>query len=85
MGFGVPLGQWFRRELRELFIETVLSPRALQRGYFHRRTIEALLQQNDRKQDDHGQRLWALLMLELWHQRYIDTRLSAPTAGISIG
>ena len=72
MGFGVPVGSWFRRELRGLFLDTVLSDKALQRGYFQRRALENLLRENDQKLTDHGHRLWALLMLELWHQRYID-------------
>jgi len=76
MGFGVPVGQWFRRELRERFVETVLSDRAVQRGYFNRRAIENLLAENDHKREDHGHRLWALLMLELWHRRYIDEKPS---------
>ena len=64
-----------------MFVDTVLSPRALQRGYFNRSTIENLLAQNDKKYDDHGHRLWTLLMLELWHLHYIDAGISA-TAGI---
>ena len=72
MGFGVPVGQWFRRELRDMFVDTVLSQRSLQRGYFNRSAIETLLAENDRLRQDHGHRLWALLMLELWHRRYID-------------
>jgi len=72
MGFGVPVGRWFRTELRPLFMDTVLSSRALQRGYFHRRTIETLLAENDLEKEDHGHRLWSLLMLELWHRRFVD-------------
>ncbi len=71
-GFGVPVGQWFRRELRQMFTDTVLSARALDRGYFQQQAIESLLMENDQKHDDHGHRLWSLLMLELWHRRYID-------------
>jgi len=73
MGFGVPVGRWFRKELRQIFMDTVLSAKASQRGYFQKKAIETLLEENDRGQEDHGQRLWALLMLELWHRRYIDT------------
>jgi asparagine synthase (glutamine-hydrolysing) len=73
MGFGVPVGTWFRNELRDLFCDTVLSPRATQRGYFANSSIEKLLWENDNKQEDHGHRLWALLMLELWHCKYIDS------------
>ena len=53
-------------------METVLSPRALQRGYFNGPAVRNLVEENDRRQDDHGHRLWALLMLELWHRKYID-------------
>ncbi|MBN1765521.1 MAG: asparagine synthase (glutamine-hydrolyzing) [Sedimentisphaerales bacterium] len=74
MGFGVPVGHWFRHELRPLFIDTVLSGHAIQRGYFKRQAVEQLLQENEQKQNDHGHRLWSLLMLELWHRNYIDSR-----------
>src|ERR1043166_3780986 len=33
-GFGVPLDVWFRGSLRELFADTLLSSKSLQRGYF---------------------------------------------------
>ena len=72
MGFGVPVGHWFRQELRDLFCDTVLSARARQRGYFRREVLDRLFRENEQKQVDHGHRLWSLLMLELWHQRYID-------------
>ena len=72
MGFGVPVGQWFRRELRDVFYDTVLSDRALQRGYFRPDGIETMVRENEQKRTDHGHRLWALLMLELWHRQYVD-------------
>ncbi|MBN2375045.1 MAG: asparagine synthase (glutamine-hydrolyzing) [Sedimentisphaerales bacterium] len=73
LGFGVPVGRWFRHELREIFSDTVLGNRATQRGYFNRPAIENLLKQNDQKLADHGHKLWALLILELWHRKYIDS------------
>ena len=71
-GFGIPVGQWFRETWRDLLMDTVLSPRALQRGYFNGHAVRNLVEENDRRQDDHGHRLWALLMLELWHRTHID-------------
>jgi asparagine synthetase B (glutamine-hydrolysing) len=44
-GFGVPLGTWFRGNLRELFADTLLSPASLQRGYFQ----PAFVRQIDRR------------------------------------
>ena len=72
MGFGVPVGQWLRGPLRPLFVDVVLSRRALERGMFAPAVIENLLAENDQGHSDHGGRLWSLLMLELWHRRYID-------------
>ena len=71
-GFSIPVGPWFRETWRDLLMDTVLSPRALQRGYFNGHAVRNLVEENDRRQDDHGHRLWALLMLELWHRTHID-------------
>lgn len=80
MGFGVPVGHWFRQEpeLRQLFNDNILSKKALERGIMNPKAIKALCDEHDRQKDDHGQKLWALLMLELWHQKYIDTQPASP-------
>jgi asparagine synthase (glutamine-hydrolysing) len=70
MGFGVPLGAWFRGDLRPLAIETLLSTRATQRGYFQRPALLQLLQEHQNMTADHSFQLWNLLMLELWHQEF---------------
>lgn len=72
MGFGVPLDRWFRKELKEMAFDTLLSPSALQRGYFQKRSIERLLDEHLSLRADHSYRIWALLFLELWHQMFID-------------
>jgi len=72
MGFGVPIDHWLRHELRELATETLLAPRAIQRGYFRRETIARLLDEHIRGKAGWHYRLWTLLMLELWHRTYID-------------
>lgn len=38
-GFSVPLGHWFRTELKEMVHDTLLSPRALGRGYFREEVV----------------------------------------------
>ncbi|MBK7575385.1 MAG: asparagine synthase (glutamine-hydrolyzing) [Elusimicrobia bacterium] len=68
MGFGVPLGPWFRSELRTLFAETVLSSEAMGRGYFRPEAVRALWEEHQSGRRDHGYKLWALLMLEMWHR-----------------
>ncbi|MBM4001891.1 MAG: asparagine synthase (glutamine-hydrolyzing) [Planctomycetes bacterium] len=72
MGFGVPLDRWFRKELRPMAHDLLLDQTARQRGYVRPEAIEALLREHDSCAFDHSYRLWALLMLELWHRRWAD-------------
>ncbi len=67
MGFGIPLGAWFRGPLKDFWRAHVLSPEALKRGYFEEKTLRRIWEEHQSGRRDHGYRLWALLMLELWH------------------
>jgi len=71
-GFAVPLDVWFRGSLRELFADTLLSSRALQRGYFEPAFVRALVDEHVGGRRDHALRLWQLVVLERWHQQYVD-------------
>jgi asparagine synthase (glutamine-hydrolysing) len=73
MGFGVPLDHWFRAELKELTHEVLLGQRARSRGLFRQEYVSELIRQHERAEFDHAYRLWALLILELWIQRWCDT------------
>ncbi|HEY0982326.1 asparagine synthase (glutamine-hydrolyzing) [Schlesneria sp.] len=74
MGFGVPLDYWFRNSLREYLTETLLDPRCLNRGYFDPAAVRRLLEEHMSGKWDHSPRLWLLLVFELWHQRFVDSR-----------
>ena len=72
MGFGVPLDNWFRKELREMAYDILLSRRAIERGYFRPETIRHLLDTHCHRKADHSYRIWALLILEMWHLEFMD-------------
>jgi asparagine synthase (glutamine-hydrolysing) len=76
-GFGVPLGTWFRGNLRELFADTLLAPVALQRGYFQPAFISRIVAEHLVGTRDHSFRLWQLVVFERWHREYVDRRGSA--------
>jgi asparagine synthase (glutamine-hydrolysing) len=69
MGFGVPLDHWFRNELRPLMRETLLEGESTRR-WFRREAVEQLIVDHEERRFDHSARLWALVMLELWLQRW---------------
>jgi asparagine synthase (glutamine-hydrolysing) len=71
MGFGVPLDSWFRGELRAFTRQILLDGRTLGRGYFRPGAVAQLLAEHDAARANHGPRLWALLVLELWRREWI--------------
>jgi asparagine synthase (glutamine-hydrolysing) len=68
-GFGVPLGAWFRGELRPM-VEDVLLDHPRLAGRLRVDGIRALWDDHVARRADHGQQLWALLTLELWMRKH---------------
>jgi asparagine synthase (glutamine-hydrolysing) len=71
-GFGIPLEQWINRQLRDQIHETLREDRTRQRGYVNSDYVDLILDEHHKGRRDHSFSLWALLILELWHRRYID-------------
>jgi asparagine synthase (glutamine-hydrolysing) len=67
-GFGVPLGRWFRHDLREPARDLLSSDR----GWFRPSAVRRLLEEHESGRADHGHRLWCLLMLELWVREHVE-------------
>ncbi|MDO8475185.1 MAG: asparagine synthase (glutamine-hydrolyzing) [Candidatus Rokubacteria bacterium] len=72
MGFGVPLGAWFRRELHDMTRDVLLGPQARQRGIFRTSEVEALMATHDAGRRDCSARLWSLICFELWMRQWVD-------------
>ena len=75
-GFGVPVGDWFRNELKSYAYDILLSPESIKRGYFREESVRKLLDEHIGGRADHGQRIWSLVNLELWHRMFLDNKLS---------
>jgi asparagine synthase (glutamine-hydrolysing) len=76
-GFGLPMvGDWFRGELRDYISELLTDPTTLNRGYFREDRLRSMLARHLDGTEEHGMRLWGLMMLELWHRELVD----APSA-----
>lgn len=72
MGFGVPIGHWMRNELKSYVKGNLLSKKALSRDYFNKEALRDYVLEHTEAKKDHTSGLWTLLMLELWHQRFMD-------------
>jgi asparagine synthase (glutamine-hydrolysing) len=67
-GFEIPVSQWLKRELRELFLDTVAPP-AGGGGVLNDALIERLYSEHCRNRRDHSEKLWILFVLRRWARR----------------
>jgi len=81
-GFVFPLARWLRDELRPL-AERMLSDEHLERqGIFRPGLAARYLDPHVAGRVDESERLWPLLMFQLWHLLYVEEGLTAaPSAG----
>jgi asparagine synthase (glutamine-hydrolysing) len=72
MGFPVPVGRWLRGEFRSVVDELVTGERARRRGLFHPAMLHRLAVEHRSCAAEHGDRLWLLANLEIWHRIFVD-------------
>jgi asparagine synthase (glutamine-hydrolysing) len=70
-GFPIPYDSWLRSKFRDGVRDTLLSDRALSRGYFRKSELQRLLCDHQRT-GKYPKEVFSLLVLELWHRNFID-------------
>ncbi len=68
-GFQVPLDAWFRGELKSVFEARCLSATSKLSRVFRVEEVKCLFEEHQRG-TDHGNRLWMLLALATWLEKY---------------
>ena len=71
-GFGFPLGQWMRTDLRVFLQRLFDESRFVGLGIFDRAFVQGLLDAHLSGKSNHDFRLWILINLELWHRLYFE-------------
>ena len=71
-GFMIPLARWLRGDLRPLLEDLLGAERVRARGLFRVDTVEALKAEHLAGRRSHADRLWTLMMAELWLREYLD-------------
>ncbi|OLC36199.1 MAG: asparagine synthase (glutamine-hydrolyzing) [Candidatus Rokubacteria bacterium 13_1_40CM_4_69_5] len=72
-GFMVPLARWLRTDLRPLMDDLLSPDRVKARGLFETAAVDALEREHLAGRQNHADRLWTLMMAELWMRQYLDT------------
>jgi len=70
-GFAVPIGTWFRTELREFLEDHLRSAHCARDGLLRQDAVAVLVEAHLSGRADYTHQLWTLLVLELWYRRFI--------------
>ena len=82
VGFGTPVGRWFRnRQGMGALLDLLSDETFRQRGYMQPGVVERMVREHVSATEDHQEALWGLVNLELWCRKFID---ADPNASVSI-
>ena len=71
MGFAVPITEWFKDELKEYFLKYLNKKRLDKEGIFKSEEIITLRDEYLSGNTSNVQRLWFILMFEMWYERWM--------------
>ncbi len=71
-GFGVPLRDWLRGELREYVRDTLSEEAINKRGIFNFQSIQNMVKQNETGMIDSSYTILSLICIEIWCKNYLD-------------
>ena len=72
VGFGIPLGTWFRSELKDYLTDELEN---LDSAYMNQKYVKILLKEHMAGERDHSLKLWNILMFKKWHASIIHSHV----------
>ena len=78
VGFRVPVAHWMQHEARDQARGLLDGERFYDRNLVRPAFIKSMLDSHASGEENHGTRLWALTMLELWYRTWIDSDTNRP-------
>ncbi len=72
MGFAVPITEWFKDELKDYFLFYLSEERLDKEGLFNAKEIVKQRDKYLNGEKENVQRLWFILMFEMWYERWIE-------------
>lgn len=72
MGFGVPLGDWFREKLKPFLLDYLSAERLNRDGIFDVHYVQNILKEHMSGRINHQHRLWSLVVWEMWREQWLS-------------
>ena len=72
-GFGVPIHEWFKNDMKELYIDQLNEKKIAAEGIFQPKAVNHLLQSHLKNKTiyQHSRKLWYLFIFSIWRDRYL--------------
>jgi asparagine synthase (glutamine-hydrolysing) len=80
-GFSVPIAAWLRGEMAPLARDLLAPARLRRQGLFDPAAVGTLLDDHLARRADHARLLWALLMFQMWEDRFGGAQARPAAAG----
>jgi len=71
MGFGVPVGKWFRNGRGRRLLEDLTASNGGVTDYYHPEAVRTLVDEHLAEDANHRDRLWQLVMFQIWHREFM--------------
>ena len=71
-GFGIPVADWLKSELRDLMLTHLSPARVRAQGLFDPSVVEELVRSHLSGRRDNRKQLWTLLVFQLWHEQWLE-------------
>ncbi|MGB9855709.1 MAG: asparagine synthase (glutamine-hydrolyzing) [Caldisericum exile] len=71
MGFGVPIYEWFKQDLKNLFLEYLSQDNIKMDGYFNPKEVDILLKAYLDNRGVNHNKLWFLFVFQLWKEKWM--------------
>jgi len=70
-GFGIPIGKWINKELKDFVLDTLSESKIKSEGIFNYDQIKVLLDQHAQGKKDNRKAIWTLVIFESWLKRWV--------------
>jgi len=76
-GFGIPVGEWFRGQFRDMLLDTLHERRIRETGILRPKAVNQLVEDHLAGRKDNRKPLWTLFMFERWREHWLRPGSSA--------
>ena len=69
--FKIPINTWFKDELNEMAMQVLDDSVILREGYFKPEVVQDIMRRHKKSELLYNHQLYALLVFEMWHERFV--------------